>query len=56
MFSTDLAAQYSLLADQGFGWDELWQLSGQTLDATFLSSAEKADYRREWEDFAAALG
>jgi len=56
MFSTDMAAQYSLLADQGFSWDELWQLNAQTLDATFLSGAEKADYRREWEDFAAALG
>src|SRR5580658_8984233 len=32
MFSTNLAAQYSLLASQGFSWDELWQLSTQTLD------------------------
>jgi adenosine deaminase len=55
MFSTDMAAQYQLLADQGFTWDELWQLNAQTLDATFLSPAEKAEYRREWEDFAATL-
>ena len=56
MFSTNLAAQYSVLASQGFTWDELWQLSTQTLDATFLSDAEKAAYRREWDDFAASLG
>jgi adenosine deaminase len=56
MFSTNLAAQYALLAEQGFSWGELWQLNTQTLDATFLSAAEKAVYRREWEDFAALLG
>ena len=56
MFSTDMAAQYQLLADQGFTWDELWKLNAQTLDATFLSPTEKAAYRREWEDFAASLG
>lgn len=55
MFSTNLAAQYGVLAGQGFSWDELWQLSTQTLDATFLSDAEKAGYRREWEEFAASL-
>jgi adenosine deaminase len=56
MFSTTLAAQYGVLAEQGFSWEELWQLNTQTLDSTFLSAAEKADYRREWEDFAASLG
>jgi adenosine deaminase len=56
MFSTNMAAQYQLLADQGFTWDELWKLNAQTLDATFLSPAEKAEYRIEWEDFAASLG
>ncbi len=56
MFSTNLAAQYALLAEQGFSWDELWKLNTQTLDSTFLSAAEKAAYRREWEDFAASLG
>jgi adenosine deaminase len=56
MFSTNLAAQYKLLADQGFSWDELWLLNAQTLDATFLSDGEKAEYRREWEAFAASLG
>jgi adenosine deaminase len=55
MFSTDMASQYNLLAKQGFTWDECWKLNEQTLDATFLTSAEKAEYRREWEDFAASL-
>jgi adenosine deaminase len=55
MFSTNLAAQYQLLADQGFSWDELWNLNTATLDATFLSDAEKATYKREWDDFAASL-
>jgi len=56
MFSTTLAAQYAVLAEQGFSWEELWKLNIETLDSTFLSAAEKADYRREWEDFAASLG
>ena len=56
MFSTDMAAQYRLLSGQGFTWDELWKLNTQTLDATFLTPAEKAEYRREWEDFANSLG
>lgn len=55
MFSTNLAAQYSVLAGQGFSWDELWKLNTATLDATFLNPAEKAVYRKEWEDFAASL-
>jgi len=55
MFSTNLAAQYELLAGQGFTWDELWKLNAATLDATFLSDAEKANYKREWDDFAASL-
>jgi adenosine deaminase len=55
MFSTDMAAQYNLLVKQGFTWDECWKLNEQTLDATFLTPAEKAEYRREWQDFAASL-
>jgi adenosine deaminase len=55
MFSTDLAAQYALLAQQGFSWDELWALNVATLEATFLGEAEKAAYRREWEAFRASL-
>lgn len=55
MFSTNMAAQYELLTQQGFTWDELWKLNRATLDATFLSDAEKATYGREWDDFAASL-
>jgi adenosine deaminase len=55
MFSTDMAAQYNLLVKQGFSWDECWKLNEATLDATFLTPAEKAEYRREWDDFAASL-
>jgi adenosine deaminase len=55
MFSTNLAAQYELLTAQGFTWDELWKLNRATLDATFLSDAEKATYGREWDEFAASL-
>ncbi len=56
MFSTTLAAQYAVLAEQGFSWEELWKLNTQTLDSTFLNVAEKAAYRSEFEDFAASLG
>ena len=55
MFSTNVAAQYDLLAEQGFTWEELWKLNRATLDATFLSDAEKATYGREWDDFAVSL-
>lgn len=55
MFSTNLPAQYSLLADQGFTWDELWKLNTATLEATFLSPIERAEYRREWDNFADSL-
>jgi adenosine deaminase len=56
MFSTDLAAQYALLAQQGFSWQELWALNCATLDATFLGAEEKAAYQREWEAFRSSLG
>ncbi len=55
MFSTDLAAQYAVLADQGFTWDELWALNCATLDATFLDDGEKSAYAREWEAFRSSL-
>jgi adenosine deaminase len=55
MFSTTLAGQYALLADQGFSWDELWALNLATLEATFLDEREKAAYRSEWAAFAASL-
>jgi adenosine deaminase len=55
MFSTNLSAQYAVLAEQGFTWDELWALNTATLEATFLTEAEKATYRREWEAFRTSL-
>lgn len=55
MFSTNLSGQYALLAEQGFTWDELWQLNCATLDATFLPEAQKAAYRSEWEAFRSSL-
>ncbi len=56
MFSTSLSAQYDLLAQQGWRWDELWQLNRATLDATFLTDREKAAYRQHWDAFAATIG
>jgi adenosine deaminase len=52
MFSTDLTAEYLLLARQGFSREELWQLNLNALEASFLSAEEKAAYRSEWEAFA----
>jgi adenosine deaminase len=55
MFGTDLNAEYQLLAEQGFGWDELWRLNCNGLEATFLDEQEKEALRREWRAFAAGL-
>jgi adenosine deaminase len=55
MFSTNLSAQYALLAEQGFTWDELWALNCATLDATFLPAEQKAAYMSEWEAFRSSL-
>jgi adenosine deaminase len=51
MFSTNLTNEYLTLAAQGFDWKELWQLNLNTLEATFLSEAEKVIYRTQWQDF-----
>lgn len=51
MFSTSLTHEYLTLAEQGFSWEELWQLNLNTLEATFLSDVEKDKYRIEWEKF-----
>ena len=51
MFSTTLIDEYVLLAQQGFSWDELWQLNLNTLNATFLSESRKAAYLAEWAAF-----
>ncbi len=55
MFSTDLNAEYLLLAGQGFSWDELWRLNRNTLEASFLSDGEKQSLRQEWSAFAASF-
>ncbi|BBB49687.1 adenosine deaminase [Pelolinea submarina] len=52
MFSTDLSSEYLLLARQGFGWDELWQLNLNALEASFLTDEEKTAYRIQWQAFA----
>ncbi len=55
MFSTDLNAEYLLLAGQGFSWDELWRLNRNTLEASFLPEPDKQTLRDEWDAFAGAL-
>ena len=52
MFSTDLNSEYILLAQQGFIWDELWQLNLNALEASFLSEDEKESYRLAWMNFS----
>lgn len=54
MFSTSLINEYLTLAEQGFSWEELWQLNLNTLEATFLNEVEKSQYRSEWEMFRQA--
>ncbi len=44
MFSTSLAGEYDLLHQQGFDWNELWQLNINALNASFLSNSEKTKY------------
>ncbi len=56
MFSTDLIREYQLLAEQGFSWEELWQLNLNALEASFLPKIEKARYRKEWNAFLLATG
>lgn len=51
MFNTSLTNEYLTLAAQGFSWAELWQLNLNTLEAAFLSTAEKVAYRTQWEAF-----
>jgi len=52
MFSTSLNNEYLTLAGQGFTWEELWRLNRNAIEASFLSEAEKAMYRAEWDAFA----
>jgi adenosine deaminase len=55
MFATDLTREYELLAEQGFSWGELWHLSLNTLEASFLAEEDKSRYRQEWHQFALAV-
>jgi adenosine deaminase len=48
MFDTDINREYLVLSEQGFSWDELWALNRATLDATFLSDAEKREMKAAW--------
>jgi len=56
MFSTDLNREYRLLAEQELSWEELWQLSLNALEASFLPADEKVRYRNEWRAFELAAG
>ncbi len=51
MFSTNLNNEYLTLAQQGFSWDELWQLNLNALEASFLPEDEKAAYRANFLTF-----
>ncbi|AGY60503.1 adenosine deaminase [Gloeobacter kilaueensis] len=51
MFGTDLTSEYLLLAEQGFSWEELWQLNCNTLQATFLDASEKNILKKQWDGF-----
>ncbi|ARV62061.1 adenosine deaminase [Nostocales cyanobacterium HT-58-2] len=51
MFNTNLNNEYLTLANQGFSWEQLWQLNLNTLEATFLPEAEKEVYRTQWQAF-----
>lgn len=48
MFETDLNREYLTLAEQGFSEDELRDLSLATLEATFLSDADKRALAERW--------
>jgi adenosine deaminase len=55
MFSTNLVQEYQLLAQQGWAWEELWQLNLNALEASFLPEDSKAKYRAEWEVFVTGI-
>ncbi len=48
MFETDINREYQLLEEQGFTAEELRRLNACTLDATFLSDADKRALRDQW--------
>jgi adenosine deaminase len=54
MFETDINREYATLAEQGFTWDELWQLNVNTLESTFLSDADLTALKQLWNGSRAA--
>ena len=48
MFSTDITREYVLLARQGFSMEELWRLSCNAIEASFLLEEQKEEYRKAW--------
>ncbi len=55
MFSTDLNAEYQLLAAQGFSWDEIWRINCTAVEVAFLPDDERAALRAEFAAFVAAI-
>lgn len=53
MFGTSLTGEYVLLADQGFCWDELWNLNRSAIEVSFLSETGKARLRGLFDGFEA---
>ncbi len=56
MFGTTLVDEYRLLARQGFGWDELWALNLNAVDAAFLADADRAALRARFAAWRSAEG
>jgi adenosine deaminase len=52
MFETDINREYVTLAEQGFTWTELRQLSLATLEAAFLSDADLRALKEQWNPCA----
>jgi len=55
MFSTTLAREYLLLADQGFSWDELVRLNRNALEGAFMTREEREGYRGMLDGFLEGL-
>lgn len=51
MFSTTLSNEYQLLHNQGFTWEELWQLNLNAVHASFLSQTEKEMLLKRFQDY-----
>ena len=51
MFSTTLTQEYELLINQGFSFDQLWQLNMNAIEASFLSNNDKELLKKQCHDF-----